>query len=178
MMRLLLLTLLVPLLARAQSGPSASEPPAVARYHEGAQLYVDGDLEAAAQAVDAGLAEAPADARLRALRELIRQQDQNGGGGQRPDDSDAQDETDDGTPEPQGGPNEPEQAPPDDAPGDTPNGTPPPGGEGDAGSGSQPAGMSRAEAEALLDAVGGDEKLLLRDLRRTPSTSRRPERDW
>lgn len=171
MMRWNLLVLILALSVQAQPRGGA-EPPAAARFHDGARLYVDGDLDAAAAAVDAGLAEAPSDARLRALRELIRQQQPPGGGGEQPD---APDAAGDDAPPDEGD----SDAPPDDAPSD---------GEGDAapsppaapggGAPGRDASMSRAEAEALLDAVGGDERLLLRQLRRPPTAGPRPERDW
>ena len=49
----------------------------------------------------------------------------------------------------------------------------PPGGE------AVPEGrMSRAQAERILDAVGGDERLLLRELRPKSSGGRRSDKDW
>ena len=39
--------------------------------------------------------------------------------------------------------------------------------------------MSRAQAERILDAVGGDERLLLRELRRqSQPRARRTDKDW
>ena len=38
--------------------------------------------------------------------------------------------------------------------------------------------MSRAQAERILDAVGGEERLLLRELQRRPTRSRRADKDW
>jgi hypothetical protein len=182
MHRFLLVALLaVPLAAGAQSGPLAGEAPAVTAYHAGARQFIDGDIGAAAATVDAALAATPQDARLRALRELIRQQQNDGGGGEQPDDSDSSRPDENAPPDPSAGDqNEPES--PDSGPGDEPNdapGTQPPGQPSDGGaSPGRPQGMSRAEAEALLDAVGGDERLLLRQLRREASPGPRPERDW
>lgn len=52
--------------ARAQSSADAY-------FHEAAQAYIDNDLPAARRAVTQGLEVAPSDARLRALREKLRQ---------------------------------------------------------------------------------------------------------
>jgi hypothetical protein len=38
--------------------------------------------------------------------------------------------------------------------------------------------MSAAQAERILDAVGGEERLLLRELRRAPTQRRRSDKDW
>ncbi len=178
-------------LAAVSAAAQPREPAAETRFHDGARLFAEGDVEAAARAVDAGLAEAPADARLRALRELLRQeQESDGGGGPQPD-------------EPQSG-DDPSEPPPGDGqgdadappnPGESPDPTQPPDEGGSApddgasqtpppadGAGGQPgdarAPMSRAEAEALLDAVGGDERLLLRRQRLRSGGAVRPERDW
>ncbi len=183
---LLLLLLAVPPAAGAQSGPSAGEAPAVTAYHAGARQFIDGDIEGAASTVDAALAETPQDARLRALRELIRQQQEGGGGGgDNPDESDAQNPDqnappdkpsagDEGDQESQRGAGDQPQDPPADGPGNAPSGQPSDGG----GASGRPQAMSRAEAEALLDAVGGEERLLLRQLRREALPGPRPERDW
>jgi|GEM_PF-4338673 len=186
MIRLVVLALLAGPVA---SQPRAGEPAAETRFHDGARLYAEGDVEAAVRAVDAGLAEAPADARLRALRELLRQQQEpsDGGGGQQPDDPQDGDDPSESPPDEGQGDNE---APPN--PGDSPEQTPPQdGGTGGTsppadGAGTPPgdasdatrAPMSRAEAEALLDAVGGDERLLLRRQRLRGGGVVRPERDW
>lgn len=180
-MRALLLLLALALALPAAAQPRAGEPAAETRFHDGARLFADGDVEGAISAVDAGLAEAPADARLRALRELLRQQQESSGGGgpqpEDPQDGDDPQETppDDGQGDGETPPNPgpPEGPPQDDGPGDTPptDGTGPPPGE-------TRGAMSRAEAEALLDAVGGDERLLLRRQRLRGGGAVRPERDW
>jgi len=38
--------------------------------------------------------------------------------------------------------------------------------------------MTRAQAERILDAVGGEEELLLRELRRAPTQRSRSDKDW
>ena len=48
--------------------------------------------------------------------------------------------------------------------------------QGEAGAGAGP--MSRAQAERLLDAVGGEEQLLLRELTRGRERIRRGDKDW
>ena len=47
--------------------------------------------------------------------------------------------------------------------------------QGEPGTGGQ---MSAAQAERLLDAVGGDERLLLRELQRVQTRGRRGSKDW
>ncbi len=197
---LLLLAVLVPV-ALAQRAPRGASDVAVERYHAGAQAFVDGDMARAEQAVDAGLRAAPNNARLRALRDLIEQdqdeQDQQQGGrgsddAQNESGSEEGEEGDQG----QGGQN-PNQPPPPDGPeaeqdqtrtqpqdpGQQQGG---PGGRGDRQGGQAgdeaeavPQGeMSQAQAERILDAVGGEERLLLRELRRAPTRSRRADKDW
>ena len=190
----LALLLLVPV-ALAQRAPGAADP--VARYHEGAQAYVNGDVARARAAVQAGLQANPDNARLQALRDLIEQdqeeQDRRQGGQDRSDaqnqqeGQDSQDDADSG----QGGQRPPDEGPeaeqdqtrtaPQD-PGEQGEGRGQRPGEGGAtpeGEGPAPEGrMSRAQAERILDAVGGDERLLLREIRRAPTRARRSEKDW
>ena len=177
----LLLVLLVPV-ALAQSRPSASRDGAVERYHAGAQAYIDGELAAARAEVEAGLATAPDDARLQALRDLLDQEEnedqQQGNEGEpesQPDEPDGEGEP---PPEESGAPPE---TPGDDSEADadatgtdTPDSPPQ---QSQAGEPSE-AAMSRAQAERILDAVGGDERLLLRELRRAPTRGRRTDKDW
>ena len=67
----------------------------------------------------------------------------------------------------------------DDAPQDPSAGRPGEGGPTPAGRGSaQPGQMSRAQAEQLLDAVGGDEQLLMREMRRFQTRSGSSDKDW
>lgn len=184
---LLALALLVPA-ALAQRAP-AGTPDARARYHEGAQAYVNGDVAAARAAVRAGLQADPDNARLQALRDLIEQdqeeQDQRQGG--RPSD-DARDQQE-GPDPPDGDAGESGPPPPGEGSEDEPDTAPAEPGEPSDGEGpdetttpdtrSVPEGrMSRAQAERILDAVGGDEKLLLREMRRGPTRARRSEKDW
>lgn len=203
---LLALALLVPA-ALAQRAPDGSAPPAALdRYHEGAQAYVGGDLERAAAAVRAGLQMAPANPRLQALRDLIEQeqeeQDQQQGGGQNEDEQNpqggGQGQPDDSG-EGESAPGESGEPPPADepeaeqdqtrtdpqSPGDEPNDggstgqRPGEGGATPQGEGAVPDGqMSRAQAAQILDAVGGDERLLLREIRRAPTRGRRADKDW
>lgn len=178
MIRLLAVLALVASVGIAQTPPAGPTPRDL--YHQGAKLFVDGDDAAALEAVDAGLARAPDDARLQALRDLIQQdQDPNEDQSQDPQegesDPDGQDEQDDGdqgesTSDPEGGP-EAERDATDATPDDPSAGqTQPRSGE--------PAEMTPAQAERLLDAVGGEERLLLREMRRPPTQRRRSDKDW
>lgn len=204
---LLALALLVPA-ALAQRAPDGSAPGAADRqYHAGAQAYIGGDLERAAASVRAGLAQDPDHPRLQALRDLIEQdqeeQDQRDGGQEREQGEGQQD----GSAGSEGEPNEGEQgdrqsgegeAPPPDEPeaaqdqtrtgpqtpdqpedGAAPGRRPGEGGATPEGGGHVPDGqMSRAQAARILDAVGGDERLLLREIRRAPGRGRPSEKDW
>ncbi|MDT0632401.1 hypothetical protein RQM47_01080 [Rubrivirga sp. S365] len=183
-------------------------PSPVETYHEGAQAFIEGDVAAASAAVRAGLQAAPGDEKLQKLRDLIEQeqeeQDQRRGGQQ---DQDAENEDSEGQRDDEGqSGGEGQQQPPEDDEGgaerdQTDTQTPPPGGGGEepddqegqqspgrsvgeggptpAGDGAVPEGqMSRAQAERILDAVGGDERLLLRELRRSEARARRTDKDW
>ena len=191
------------MLAQSLGRGGAVDP--VAKYHEGAQAFIGGDVAAASAAVQAGLAAAPDSERLQKLRDLIEQeqeeQDQRRGGQQDPDgtNQDTEGERDDEGESGGSGPNAPpedeeagagrdrtdtqtptpgdaggEQDGPDGAGRSVGDGGPtPPGGE------AVPEGrMSRAQAERILDAVGGDERLLLRELRPRSSGGRRSDKDW
>lgn len=202
MMRVLPLVFLVA--AATAAAQPARQAEAMTYYHDGARQFIDGDLATAGQTVDVGLAIAPDNPRLRALRELIRQQEQqDGGGGESPDE-----DGDEGGQPPEGGqgddsgesdgaddPADPSQdggtpdAPDDPTQGPSPqsdgsNAAGDPSQNGGAG-GAAPDGrerpasrLDRAQAGAILDAVGGDERLLLRALPRRPTPGRQPERDW
>lgn len=207
MIRLALLALLasVALAQTPPRGPSAPGRDApTERYHEGARAFVDGETERARAAVEAGLRAAPSDARLQALRALIEQeqeeQDQRQGG-QDSEDSQNEEGSDESQDEPDPSSNggQGDQPPPPDDPEaeQDQTRTPPqdPGeDESEGGSdgrrtgqgGATPEGdveapqgqMSRAQAERILDAVGGEERLLLEELRRQPTRGRRSDKDW
>lgn len=195
----LALVLLVPV-ALAQRAPRTQDV-AAERYHAGAQAYVAGDVARAKTAVDSGLRVAPNNARLQALRDLIEQdqqeQDQQQGS-QNSDDAQNQSGGDEGQEGDQGqsGQN-PNQPPPPEEPeaeqDETRTQPQDPGQQqdgqsnrqnGQAGAGQEaeeavPQGeMSRAQAERILEAVGGEERLLLRELRRAPTQGRRTDKDW
>jgi hypothetical protein len=175
------------------SAQTAQRGPAADRYHEAARLFIDGETERAAQAADAGLAMAPDNARLQALRDLIRQQEQqdeqNQGDDGEPqtDDSGEQEQEGEGQPRDDGAgetPPEREQAPSDrqQPPSQPQDGSDPADGDRQPGEAPPSAGdpnrMSRDQAERLLEAVAGDERLLLEEMRRAPSRVRRNEKDW
>ncbi|PAP78541.1 hypothetical protein [Rubrivirga marina] len=187
MTRFVLLLAAVALVARAQAprGPSPTE-----QYHVGAQAYIDGDNARALQAVEAGLAVAPDDAKLQALRDLLQQQqqeqDQQDGG--QPDDAQNQDPGDQGDEGDQGEDGDQSRQPeqPDDGGQEaeqdqTRTQQPDEAGSGDAPpqpASREPDEMTASQAERILDAVGGEERLLLRELRRAPTQRRRSDKDW
>lgn len=187
MIRPLLLSLAV-LALLAQAPPPG--PPAEARYHAGARAFIDGDDARALASVEAGLALAPDDARLRALRDLIQQQQdqQDDQGGDQQDEADEQDAGDQGEDGDQGesGEQPSQEEPPGDegpeaeqdqtrteSPSEAQAGEAPP-----QPAAREPDAMTPAQAQRILDAVGGEEQLLLRELRRAPSQRSRSDKDW
>lgn len=204
---LLVLLFVVPavLAQTAGRGGARSGVDPVAKYHEGAQAFIAGDVPAASAAVRAGLQADPDSHRLQELRDLIEQdqeeQDQRRGGQQ---DQDAQNEDSEGQRDDEGqSGGQGQQQPPEEQEAgagrdrtDTQN--TPPGDAGEEQDGPEGAGrsvgeggptppggeaipegqMSRAQAERILDAVGGDERLLLRELRRSSARGRRTDKDW
>ncbi|WP_412062142.1 hypothetical protein [Rubrivirga sp. IMCC45206] len=170
------LVLLASLALLAQAPP----PQASDLYHTGAQAFIDGDTGRALQAVQAGLALAPDDAKLQALRDLIEQQqdEQDEGGGQQDQPQDGG-EGDEGEPEGEGDP--PPGEGDSDAEADQTRTQDQQAGAGEAPAqptGTQQGAMTPEQAERILDAVGGEEQLLLRELRRNPSQRQRSEKDW
>ncbi len=198
----LLLALLVPVALAQRAPQSAASDVAVERYHAGAQAFVNGDMARAKAAVDAGLRTAPANARLQALRDLIEQeqeqQDQQQGG-QNSDQAQNESDGEEGQPGDQGESGQDQPPPPDEPeaeqdqtrtqpqdPGQEQNGDDSQtgrqgdgrGGDEDVPAAAEAGEMSQAQAERILDAVGGEERLLLRELRRTPTRSRQSDKDW
>ncbi len=186
MKRLLLLAAAVAAPAIAQQtaprGPSAPTPPAaVDRYHEAARLYVDGQNAPALAAAEEAVRLAPGDQKAAALRDLIKQQQDNQDqqkdqDQQRDQDQQNQDQQDQDQ-------QQQDEQKPDDAGQQNPPNAPPSTGQNPQNTPSdQPqAGdehMSRDQAERILDAVGGDERQVLRQIRRAPSRARTNEQDW
>jgi len=177
MTRLLFLLAAVALLAQAPP-PRGS---AVDLYHAGAQAYIDGDNAQALQSVDAGLAIAPDDPKLTALRELLEPPEQDPqDGGQDQESEDPQD-GDEGEPNPDAPPQDDPSGDGQDAKSDQAPNDPAEAQSGEAPpqpAGREPQAMTRAQAERILDAVGGEEELLLRELRRAPTQRSRSDKDW
>jgi len=186
MTRSLVLLAAVAFVAQAQvpRGPSPTE-----QYHVGAQAYIDGDNARALQAVETGLAVAPDDAKLRALHDLLEQQqqeqDQQDGGqqgdAQNQDAGDQGDEGDQGEDGEQQRGDQPDDGGQEAEQDQTRTQQPDEAGSGDAPpqpAAREPDEMSAAQAERILDAVGGEERLLLRELRRAPTQRRRSDKDW
>jgi hypothetical protein len=193
--------LLLPGAASAQSPAPAS---ADTYFHEAAQAYVAGNTAAAQRAVAAGLRVAPADPRLRALREKLRQ----GGRPQTGQDSSAtqQGRRSGANSDPASGGGADESSSPssaDDQGGSQPDprrGNESPGESSQSGTSSsasatadstarrpprdrpgagRPADtLSREQAERLLRALEGQERQLLRRLRTRSAERRTVEKDW
>lgn len=199
-LRLLCLLLALATPVGAQQAPGS----APSAYDRAAGLFIDGDNENAEAAALDGLRTAPNDAKLQALLDLIRQQQppQDDGGGQEQNDEnqeqpdepqDSGDNGSDGQQQQESPPDERQEAEqdqtrtsPQDGNGEEsetpsqPEGTQP-GDEGDTPQNEVPVPqgqMSAEQAGRILDAVGGEERLLLRELRRRPSTMRRSDKDW
>ena len=172
--------------AQTARGPQAGPSPR-ALYHQGARQFVDGEQAAALASVQAGLRAAPGDARLQALRDLIQQQQDeqdNQDGGQQGD-AQNQDGSDQGEDGDQGQDGQEYQnqdgqdGGPEAARDQTGTGTPPPAQPGQAPpQAGTPGQMSAAQADRILDAVGGEERLLLREMRRESSQRPRSDKDW
>ena len=189
------------LLAVAFAAPVLAQAPAAAdAYARAAGLFIDGEAEQAEAVAEQGLRQAPNDAKLQALLDLIRQQqppqDDEGGGDQTDEgESDAGEPSEDGQsgqgqrdrPEDDGQQAEQDQTRADgqDGAGDDASDRQPEGARpGEGGEtpqrpmDGQPQEMSAEQAGQILDAVGGEERLLLRELRRRPTRMRRSDKDW
>ena len=205
MTRPVLLLVAVALLGSAAWAQRAAAPTATDRYHEAAQAYVAGETAAGIRAAEAGLALAPDNVRLRALLDLLRQDEppQDDGDGEqderadsgddgddesesqddersppenRPDASQDEAERDQTQTDPSGG-GQGEQERQNDAPSQPGQSAPSQPGDEPLGAAGQQTRMSAAQAERLLDAVGAEEQLMVQGQRR-PSRMRRSEKDW
>lgn len=179
---------------------AVAQSTADAYFHEAARAYIANEVEAARRAVRAGLDVAPSDARLRALRNKLqkdrrpqRHRDSTSEeNGQRENGSNDGDGTDgDGEGESRSGEESDETRPRPTASDST---SPEAGGGGQpglsprspqeqppmaAGRGGRPVDtLSRKQAERLLQALGGQERRLLRQLQRRSSTRETVEKDW
>jgi hypothetical protein len=180
----------VALAQRPPQAPGRLAGIAAERFHEAAGFFVSGDSVAAERAARAGLAAAPGDPALEALLAAIQRrpppQPPSGIG----TDERRRPQPQDGENEDRGGRDE-EESPPDEAP--TPGDQPEQQGGSNAGptaSGARPQGagpeaatadgrprMTREEAEALLRALGADERRLLR-ARAGQVEPREVENEW
>lgn len=186
------------LLAGIPYGASAQST-ADAYFHNAAQQYVADDVEAAQRTVEQGLAVAPSDPRLLALRKKLRQ-------GTRPNRPQNKDSTSTESENQQNdaNPSSDEASKGGDQSSSKQNGASQPGNRNDSskqnGSGSaesRPAdqrgqadtvkqgrggrpvdSLSQAQAERLLRALEGQERQLLRQLRTRSSKRRTVEKDW
>lgn len=190
-----LVALAIPGMAQQASAPAPNA------YHQAAKLFIDGDKAQAEAVAMEGLRAAPNDAKLQALLDLIRQQQppQDGGGGNQEEQDQPQDPSDEGEDGAEG--QQQQEAPPDERQEAEQDQTRTDPQDGDEGDESQPqpsenaqpgeggdtrqrevpvpdGQMSAEQAERLLEAVGGEERLLLRELRRRPSRMRRTDKDW
>jgi hypothetical protein len=188
------------LLLLGAASPAQGQSSADAYFHEAARQYVADNVAAARRAVEQGLAVAPTDPRLLALRKKLEQgrRPQGGGrdssstGSQQGEQNEENDNSDDAS---KGGQTPSSEQSGDKQPGsqDDPSseqdgaqsssggagGKP---GDADVrrqGQGGQPVDtLSRAQAERLLRALEGQERRLMRRLRTRSATSREVEKDW
>lgn len=169
-----------------------------AYFHEAATAYVANEVAVAQRAVEQGLAVAPSDPRLRALREKLRQkrrsrprQDSSSspestGEVGREDGADSSSEEENGRSENTNRTEENRQRPDSNAQSNAENQTsrtreaPPR--QPDTvrpGRGGRPVDtLSREQAERLLQALEGQERRLLRQIRRRSAAHRTVEKDW
>lgn len=176
--------------------PVAAQSSADIFFHEAAQRYVGGDLEAARQAVDRGLDVAPSDPRLLALREKLRQQEERQDG----DRSSQGDSQKDEEQRSKGGDVQvsPSESSGQDSRGDLDDSSDPQSSQGPDGGASAQVGederqppqrtrnaddrltnaLSRTQAARLLQALENQETKLLREVRGQASKNETVEKDW
>lgn len=181
--------------------PVAAQSSADAFFHEAAQRYVDGDVEAARQSVERGLDVAPSDPRLQALRDKLDQesQDRGGGGGSRQASPNQQqseqsegDEGQEQESDASGEEGQNEGAQDEEASDSQSQQSQQAGGAGQAGedaprSGTRPSrgddpsvrnALTRAQAARLLRALQNQEVKLLREVQGQASETVSVEKDW
>lgn len=187
MRRFVLISLLV---ASGLAVAQQAARPALEKFHSAARLFFAGDTTAAAREARAGLAIDPRDPSLRALLAEIERRpppQPSGGGGrdepppQPPNEPEEREEGSQGEEDsPQREPERPRD-PGDDAEQEQAPARPgrdrPDGAGDDVAQAPQPGRMTREEAEALLRALGADERRLLR-ARRQNADDRQFENDW
>ena len=196
--------------SRSAAPVLAQSPGAADAYARAAGLFIDGEAEQAEAIAEQALQQSPDDAKLQALLDLIRQQQEsqdNEGDGEQDEegesdnsesgDSESGEDSQDGEGEQdgQGQQDRPEDdsqqaeqdqtraegqdGEGDDAPDRGEGARPGEGGETpQQPQGGQPQQMSAEQAGQILDAVGGEERLLLREMRRRPTRMRRSDKDW
>jgi hypothetical protein len=177
--------------------PAQAQSTADTYFHEAARQYVADNVAAARRAVEQGLAIAPTDPRLLALRKKLQQGGRPKGGGRDSSSTGSQqgkqnEENNDaskGGQKPSSEQSGDKQPGTQDDPSSEQDGAPSSSGgsggrPGDAdvrrgGQGGQPVDtLSRAQAERLLRALEGQERRLMRRLRTRSATSRNVEKDW
>jgi hypothetical protein len=189
----------VVLLAGIPYGASAQST-ADAYFHKAAQQYVADDVEAAQRTVEQGLAVAPSDPRLLALRKKLRQ----GTGPNRPQNQDSTSTESENQQQTDANPSSDEASKGGEQSSSKQNEASQPGNRNDSskqngagaaesrpadqreqaetvkqGRGGRPVdSLSQAQAERLLRALEGQERQLLRQLRTRSSKRRTVEKDW
>ncbi len=198
MMRVYWIGCAAALLLAAGTHVAPAQSTADAYFHEAAQQYVADDVQAARRTVEQGLSVAPSDPRLLALREKLRQgkrprgeQDSSSTGSQKNE----QEQSDQSSKEDSKGGQQPSSEQSGESqPGsrDSPSkqsgprssqqGSSDPSGRTDErrqGQGGRPVDtLSRAQAERLLNALEGQERRLLRQLRSRSSERQPVDKDW
>jgi hypothetical protein len=145
-------------------------------FHNSGRAFIRGSLDQALQLVNEGLAVAPDDLKLQALKEEIEKERQESGG---------QGEQEQGNEEQEGGEGDQEQEPDPNSEegGQGPGGDP----SGEGGQSGQqpeeeepppPENMTPEQAELLLEALRQDEEELLRQAQTLPGRPVAVQRDW
>lgn len=178
--------------------PAAAQSTADAFFHEAAQHYIDENVSEARRAVEQGLALAPSDPRLLALRQKLEEETSSGGGSSRQQGADGPSESESSTaPGAQGQPSDrprqnegearsDQQAPEPSAQQD-PSTSPSRSGEApqqssqqsqDRGPRNSEGPLSWGQAQRLLQALEAQEKTLLREVQTRSMEEQTVEKDW
>lgn len=177
--------------------PAASQSPEEF-FHDGARIFVDGNLNEALSVVEAGLETTPGHPKLEALKQLIEEEKEQQSGSEGSQDQDEknqeeqQDQSEDNDSQ-QGNQNDDSQQEGDQQQEQSgEEGTPPPPESNQpeqeqqsdsherqsSAAGENSEELSRAQALRILQALQNEEEQLLREVQKVKGKARRVEKDW
>lgn len=163
---------------------SADEAEVDATYfHPAAHLYIQGDTAAASNLVARGLSVHPNDGKLKRLKDLLEEQEQEGGNNQQQDQQDSQNQQQENPDAPEGSPEEEkeEDAPQQPEQPDEPSPEQPQEQDSDPAEEAEPEQaeqMTEDEARQLLDAMRQEEKNKRLQLHPVMGAPVKVEKDW